>query len=132
VFERSREPKFYYFSTRCARSKNIIYNMQILKLNNFTKGWVVGDFEPSVIKTKDFEFAVQYFEAGEKHEKHVHKIAREITIIVEGEFLMNQKKVIKGDVLIIEPNEAAEFECLADGATAVIKTPSVVGDKYLV
>ena len=106
--------------------------MQILKLESFTRGWVVGDFDPSVIKTKEFEFAVQYFKTGEKHEKHIHKIAREITIVVEGEFLLNGKKAIKGDVLVIEPGEAAEFECLQAGATAVIKTPSVMGDKYLV
>ena len=104
--------------------------MQIWKLENFTRGWVAGDFEPSVIKTKDFEFAVQYFKAGELHQKHVHKIAREITIIVEGEFLLNGEIVIKGDVLVIEPGEPAEFECLQNGATAVIKTPSVRGDKY--
>lgn len=106
--------------------------MKIRKLQEFNRGWVIGDFEPSLIKTKDFEFAVQLYKTGEKHPKHVHKIATEVTVIINGEFLLNGQQVIGGDVFFIEPGEAVEFECLKAGATAVIKTPSIVGDKYSV
>jgi len=105
--------------------------MEIKKLENFTRGWVVGDFDPTIISTKDFEFAVQYFKVGEHHQKHIHKIAREISIIVYGKFLTNGQPVGKGDVIVVEPGEPMEFDCLEDGACAVIKTPSVKGDKYL-
>ncbi len=104
--------------------------MKFYKLENFTRGWVVGNFEPSIMRTKDFEFAVQNFKAGEKHEKHVHKIAREISIVVSGEFTLNGRAVAAGEVIDVEPGDAVEFICVKDGATAVIKTPSVMGDKY--
>ena len=52
------------------------------KLDDFTKGWVVGDFDPSLIKTKNFEVAVKKYKAGDKENKHFHKQAEEISIIV--------------------------------------------------
>ena len=58
--------------------------MKVDKLKNFTKGWVVGNFEPSLLKTDDFEVAVKYYKAGDYEEKHYHKVATEITIISEG------------------------------------------------
>lgn len=91
----------------------------------------MGDFEPGLIRTKDFEFAVKHYKAGEKEQKHVHKVAKEITVIVYGKFLMNGKELNLGDVVTLEPGEPADFECLEAGATSVIKTPSVIGDKYL-
>ncbi len=92
----------------------------------------MGDFEPSIIRTKDFEFGVQYFKSGQKHEKHVHKIAREITVIVSGKFTINGKSIEQGDVIIVEAGEPADFTCIEDGAAAIIKTPSVMGDKYVI
>ena len=106
--------------------------MKKYKLDSFTRGWIVGDFEPNILKTKDFEFMVHYYKSGESEAKHEHRIADEITVIVYGTFLMNGEKLSKGDVVHLIPGTAADFECLEDGATAVIKTPSVKGDKYIV
>lgn len=106
--------------------------MKIHKLKNFTRGWVAGDFERSILRSKDFEFAVQYLKAGEKHPKHMHKIAREITVIVSGEFTLNGRALKAGEVMDILPGEPAEFVCVTDGAIAVIKSPSIIGDKYLI
>ena len=106
--------------------------MKIHKLKNFTKGWVVGDFEPSIIQTKDFEFMVRYYTKGENETKHVHKIADEITAIVSGRFTMNGQEVSMGDVVQLKPGEPTDFHCLEDGAIAVIKTPSITGDKYII
>ena len=104
------------------------YNLQ----NNFIRGWVVGDFEKSIFPTKDFEFMVRYYKAGDKEPKHVHKIADEVTVIVSGKFKMNGEEVVAGDVIHLAPGDPTDFECLEDGANAVIKRPSVMGDKYLV
>ncbi len=106
--------------------------MKIQRLENFTKGWVVGDFDPSIIKTKDFEFMVRYYKTGDTEAKHVHKIAEEITVIVSGKFRMNDKIVTAGDAVHLMPGEATDFECIEDGSNAVVKIPSVLGDKYIV
>jgi quercetin dioxygenase-like cupin family protein len=105
--------------------------MKKYKLDTFTRGWVIGDFEPSIIRTKDFEVMVRYYKAGDKEAKHVHKIAHEITIIVSGTYRMNGELLGPGDIVHLSPGEATDFECLEDGANTVIKTPSVMGDKYV-
>lgn len=100
-------------------------------IDNFVKGWLVGDFEPSIIRTQHFEFMVRYYKAGDKEVRHVHKVADEITVIITGAFRMNRKKLKAGDIVHLAPGQPADFECLVDGANAVIKTPSVIGDKYV-
>jgi hypothetical protein len=104
--------------------------MEIFKLKKFTRGWVAGDFEPAILKTKDFEFAVQYYKKGEAELPHVHKIADEISVVVYGRFRMNGQILKPGDAVWLRPGDPADFACLEDGATAVIKRPSVIGDKY--
>lgn len=102
------------------------------KLENFVRGWIVGNFEPSILKTKDFEFMVRYYKSGDSEIKHLHKKADEITVIINGKFKMNNTELGAGDIIHLKPEEPADFECLEDGATAVIKTPSVLNDKYIV
>lgn len=106
--------------------------MKKYNLDLFTRGWIVGDFEPNILKTKDFEFMVRHYKSGESEAKHEHRIADEITVIVSGTFFMNGEKLSTGDIMHIPPGTSADFECLEDGATAVIKTPSIKGDKYIV
>ena len=101
--------------------------MKVDKLKNFTKGWVVGNFEPSLLKTDDFEVAVKYYKAGDYEEKHYHKVATEITIIAEGSVRMNGELYSKGSVITIEPGEATDFKVLHDTITTVIKFPCVGG-----
>lgn len=104
--------------------------MRLLKLKNYTRGWVIGDFEPNVVRTKAFEFGVKRYTRGEREPAHFHKIATEISVIVSGEFEMNGKKLVAGDIVVTEPRDIARFRCSKRGATAVIKIPSVKGDKY--
>ena len=106
--------------------------MKKYKLYTFTRGWIVGDFEPNILKTKDFEFMVRYYKLGELEAKHEHRIADEITVIVSGKFRMNKEELFAGDVIHLTPGTSSDFECLEDGATAVVKTPSTRGDKYIV
>jgi len=58
---------------------NLIY-----KLTDMRQGWLIGDFEPSVLRTEGFEVAVKYYKAGDQEENHYHKTAREITVVISG------------------------------------------------
>jgi quercetin dioxygenase-like cupin family protein len=102
------------------------------RLDSFVKGWVVGNFEPTLFQTDDFEVAVKNYKVGDYEEKHYHKVATEWTIISKGRVLMNGVEYSEGDVITIEPNEATDFKVLEDTTTTVIKIPCVKGDKYLV
>ena len=105
--------------------------MKVDKLDTFFKGWVVGNFNPSLFKTNDFEVAVKEYKTGEYEQNHYHKVATEITIITQGLVRMNGTVYTKGDVITIEPGESTDFKVLDNTTTTVIKFPCVEGDKYL-
>lgn len=104
--------------------------MRLSKLSDMTKGWFVGDFTPSVLKTDAAEVAVKSYAAGTVESRHLHRIATEVTLIISGRARMNEILLGAGDIALIEPGEAADFEALTDVTTVVVKTPSVMGDKY--
>lgn len=102
-----------------------------MNLNEFIGGWIIGNFEPTILDTKDFEIAIKEYKLGDKEQRHYHKIATEYTIIVSGEVIMNGTKYSKGDIIKIEPGESTDFSCVTDTTTCVIKTPSIKNDKFL-
>jgi len=105
--------------------------MKIFKIENMSRGWFIGDFDPSVLKTDLFEVAVKRYLAGQYEELHHHRIAKEITVIVRGEVMILGKRYCTGDIVEVEPNEAIDFRAVTDVDTIVVKLPSVVGDKFL-
>lgn len=105
--------------------------MRLDQLDKMVKGWFVGDFDPTIIKTQDFEVAVKKYRSGESEESHYHKVATEVTVIVSGRVRMNGAEYGEGDIITMEPGEATDFAALTDAVTAVVKVPSVKGDKYL-
>lgn len=99
-------------------------------LDDMVRGWFVGDFEPSVIRMPEAEVAVQRFRAGDLEAEHHHRAAVEVTVIVSGRAIMCGREVTTGDILVLPPGTATSFQALDDTVTAVVKTPSVLGDKY--
>jgi hypothetical protein len=97
-----------------------------------TGGWLVGDFEPSCFNTAACEVACKYYEAGAAEAAHVHRVATEITLIASGRAIMNGRVLTAGDIVVLAPGEAADFQVLEPTTTVVVKVPSVRGDKYLV
>jgi hypothetical protein len=104
--------------------------MQFDRLDRMIRGWIIGDFDPSVIRTRDFEFGIKTYSAGDAESWHYHKVATEITVIVSGKAAMNRRVLGPGDIVVLEPGEGCDFSCLSDVTTAVIKMPSILGDKY--
>jgi anti-sigma factor ChrR (cupin superfamily) len=100
-------------------------------LSEMIGGWFVGNFEPVVLNSTDFEVAVKYYEAGTTEPYHYHKIARELTVIVLGEVLMSGNKYVKGDIIDISPGLATDFHAITNCITVVVKTPSIADDKYI-
>lgn len=104
--------------------------MKQARLAVMTGGWFVGDFSPTLLQTGAFEAACKQYRAGDREPRHVHRIATEITVIAAGRVRMNGLELGSGDILVLEPNEAADFTALEDTITMVIKVPSVKGDKH--
>ena len=104
--------------------------MQKYNLSDFLNGWFIGDFIPSIAKTSTFEVGIKKYVAGDKEERHHHRVATEITIIIVGQVMMNGQLYEKDDILVIDPFESTDFNCLTDVTTCVIKIPSCPKDKY--
>lgn len=104
--------------------------MKVMQLSKMQKGWFIGDFEPSILRTQAVEVAVKTYKAGDQESSHCHKIATEVTLIISGEVEMRGGIYKSGDMIMIEPGEASAFKALSDTISVVVKTPSVVNDKY--
>lgn len=100
------------------------------KLDDFTKGWFVGNFSPTVLPSDAVEVAVKHYKAGESEGTHHHKVATELTLIVSGRVQMSGEEVGAGEIVRIEPGQATDFVPLTDATTVVVKMPCVRGDKY--
>ena len=103
-----------------------------MNLDNFTKGWLIGDFEPALINNKDIEVGIKYYKKGDIETNHYHKIATEYTVVVSGIVKMLDSIFVKGDIVVITPNICNQFECIEDACLVVFKTPSIINDKYIV
>ena len=104
--------------------------MHITKLTEFHRGWIIGDFTPSLFNSKDFEVGLLTHLKGEKWPTHYHLIATEYNILVSGEMSINGIKIFKGDVFVISPGEVVDPIFHEDCTVLCVKIPSVPGDKY--
>lgn len=106
--------------------------MDIARIENMKGGWFVGNFDPSVFRTPDFEVGYKFHSKGEKWDKHYHKKGLEITYLIRGKMQIQGRILTSGDIFTIFPNEVADPIFLEDCEVVVVKSPSVVGDKYTV
>jgi quercetin dioxygenase-like cupin family protein len=106
--------------------------MKKLNYNDMVRGWFVGNFEPSALKTDLCEVAVQKYKAGDYEQRHCHKIADEVTYILSGTVRMNGVNYEGDDILLIEKGTSTDFESITDSITVVVKMPCAKGDKYII
>lgn len=104
--------------------------MRIGKLDDMTKGWFVGNFDPTLFRTDAVEVAVKHYHAGDYEAAHYHRIVTELTVIVTGRVRMNDTEYSAGDVIVMEPGDVTDFEALTDAVSTVVKLPGISNDKY--
>ena len=105
--------------------------MTIHHLDEFTKGWFVGVFSPTLIPTTHAEVGIKIYKAGALEPSHRHQVATELTAVISGRVRMMDQVLLPGQIIRIEPGESTAFEALEDSVTVVVKTPCVAGDKYV-
>jgi hypothetical protein len=104
--------------------------MEVSELEKMTKGWFIGNFEPTLYNTNDVEVAVKSYVKGDYEPSHFHKIATEFTVIIEGKVEMNGVVYESGQIIKILPNESTDFKALNNVKTVVVKIPGASNDKY--
>jgi quercetin dioxygenase-like cupin family protein len=105
--------------------------MESYNLKNMVKGWFVGNFEPTVLKTDACEVSVKTYIKGESESSHFHKIATEVTVIISGTVKMAGKIWSAGDIIVMHPGDVTSFEAITDAVNVVVKIPGSNNDKYL-
>jgi hypothetical protein len=105
--------------------------MDTARLEDMVGGWFVGGFAPTALETQNCEVAVKHYAAGVTEELHHHRVATEVTLILSGRVRMVGKEWSAGDIIVLHPGEATDFEALTDVVNVVVKTPGALNDKYL-
>jgi quercetin dioxygenase-like cupin family protein len=106
--------------------------MKVQKLDEMTRGWFIGDFEPSVLKTKDFEVAIMQHPKGQVWQSHYHAIATEYNVLLSGKMKICNVELEAGDIFVIEPYEIADPIFHEDCTIVCVKVPGSSKDKFLV
>jgi len=99
-------------------------------INEFWRGWFIGNFDPAVLKTDHFEVGLLTHLKDEKWPKHYHAQHTEYNLLVKGTMKICGKTINEGELFILEPNEIADPEFLEDCTVLCVKQPSIPGDKY--
>jgi quercetin dioxygenase-like cupin family protein len=95
-------------------------------------GWFIGDFKPTLLQTPNFEVCYKEHAQGEIWDTHYHKLGTEYNYLAEGSMIVQGVTLNAGDIFVIQPYEVADPIFLEDCKVVIVKTPSVVGDKYIV
>ncbi len=107
-------------------------NRNKFSINDYTRGWIIGNFEPSIFKTSDFEVGILTHKKNEKWPFHYHKESDEINILLKGSMMLNGS--LKSSISRFDCNKN-EIACpifLEDCKILCIKIPSVKNDKYII
>jgi len=104
--------------------------MKKQRIEEMWRGWFIGDFEPSVLKTDKFEVGLLTHKKGEVWPKHYHAIATEYNVLIEGRMTIQEQQIVPGDIFVLGPNEIADPIFHEDCKILCVKTPSLTKDKY--
>lgn len=104
--------------------------MKTYRLENFKRGWFIGNFDPSIYKTDQFEVAIITHHKEENWPAHYHKVGTEYNILLEGKMMVGGKEINPWDIFVFEPGEIADPVFLENCKVLCVKVPSLPGDKY--
>lgn len=104
--------------------------MNITKIQDYVRGWFIGDFEPTILRTKDFEVGVLTHPKGEKWPAHYHKKSIEYNVLISGKMVVQGKELNSGDVFVFEKEEIADPIFIEDCTVVCVKVPSIPSDKF--
>jgi hypothetical protein len=98
---------------------------------NYTRGWMIGDFEPSFLRRKTYEVGYGTHSNDQQNFFHVHEYITEVNLLLEGELNINGHDIKPGSVFIIPPGYICCPLFTKDCKIICVKTPSIPSDKVL-
>lgn len=103
--------------------------MEITHLNEFTKGWFIGNFTPSLVQTPFIEVGIVKHKQAEYWPVHKHIASDEVNVLLEGSMTLNKIPLYKNHIFKINKDENSSVEFLTDCSILVIRIPNFKGDK---
>lgn len=101
--------------------------------SDFTGGWLVGDFAPSLIRTSAVEVGIKYLSQGFVDLAHYHLKFTEFNVVVYGEIELESGLIVgEGQLFIYKPGQVSQTHVRKDSCVLVIRDGSCAEDKYLV
>jgi hypothetical protein len=111
--------------------KYLFWPANKISLENFARGWIIGDFEPSLVKTKDVEIGVIELTDAHIPDYHFHLDHTEYNVVLDGWVETKGKDFFENDIFIFKPGEKSDVRCVSAMAKLlVIKTPATKNDKH--
>ena len=104
--------------------------MRKFNLSEMKRGWFIGNFIPSVLKTDLFEVGIMNHKKGEDWPNHFHSEATEYNVLLKGSMTVNGQKIKSGEIFILERKEPCKPIFKENCTIVCVKVPSVPGDKY--
>ena len=104
--------------------------MRKFNIKEMHRGWFIGDFLPSVLRTNLFEVGILKHHKGEKWPKHFHAEATEYNVLINGSMTVNNNLIQEGEIFVLEKNEICNPIFHKDCTVLCVKVPSIPGDKY--
>jgi dTDP-4-dehydrorhamnose 3,5-epimerase-like enzyme len=105
--------------------------VDISDVRDFTGGWFIGDFSPTLDANTNVEVCLKRYPAGTIEPVHYQRVATEYTLVVSGRCRIGDVELGPDQILRIPPGEAAGFVALEDVVLVAIKTPSLPDDKVI-
>jgi hypothetical protein len=106
--------------------------MDVCKLSDFIGGWVIGNFEPTLLKTSYFEVGWKTHARHEGVAPHVHRHVTEYNLLAHGSMTVNGVRLEERDLFIVHPGERVDIDIHTEEVHVVcIKVPSIPTDKEL-
>lgn len=105
--------------------------MKRYSLDGMVGGWFIGNFEPSIFASQDFEICLKRYKKGDVEPAHFQHVATEYTLVVSGIIRMGLMEFRENEIVEIPPLEIADFESITDSIVVAIKTPSMPSDKEI-
>ena len=104
--------------------------MQISKLKNAGKnGWYIGDFAAAIVKSTDVEVCYNKIKKGHT-DPNYHTKCTEILLVIRGKGIINDKKVKKGNIIVINQGEINNLIAITKKFAVVgVKVPAGGNDK---
>ena len=102
-------------------------------LGKFVRGWFVGNFHPTLLRTSDFEVGINiHKKTVDSYDFHYHEEVEEFNILIWGNMILNNVNITQGQYFNVKPRQITCSIYTEDTMILCVKSISSPKDKFLI